>query len=234
MVLATEITNFSMIGYEEVRKMRNVLFLMLALALTTAGTALATGNQYEVGGAAEKGHTIPFYTTAAAMRFQCMWFADEIGEKGSVARVEFMFQSGGATTTSVEGCKMILCHTTKTALTKTFKANYDFKTPVEVFKGKYAVPEGLEDGDWFTLCEPDNFIYNNRNNLLMEISWASSSGATTKTYISTTEQPGRLRVFTETAETGKLLPNQGHFARITIGNPAVSPTSLGRIKALLH
>jgi len=223
-----------MIGYEEVRKMRNVLFLMLALALATAGTVLATGSEHEVGGAAERGHTIPFYTTSAAMRFQCMWLQGEIGEKGSVARVEFMFESGGAATTSVEGCKMILCHTNKTALTNNFKANYDFKTPFEVFSGAYSVPEGLADGDWFTLCEPDNFTFNNKNNLLMEISWASSSGGTTKTYISTTDQPGRLRAFTEAAETGVLLANQGHIAKITIGNPAVSPTSLGRIKALLN
>ena len=234
MVLATEIINFSIIGYEEVRKMRNVLFLVLALALTTTGTVLATGNQYEVGGAAEEGHPVPFYTPGAGMRFQCMWLQPEIGEKGSVVRVEFMFKSGGTTAASLEGCKMILCHTAKKVLATTFQANYDFKTPFEVYSGKYAVPEGLEDGDWFTLCEPDNFTYNNRNNLLMEISWASSSGATTKTYISTTEQPGRVRSFSETAETGKLLPNQGHIARITIGNPAVNPTSLGRIKALLH
>jgi hypothetical protein len=214
--------------------MRNVLFFALALALATTGTALATGNQYEVGGAAERGHTVPFYTAAAAMRFQCMWFQDEIGEKGSVARVEFMFQSGGATATSLEGCKMILCHTTKTALTNTFKKNYDFKTPFEVFSGKYSVPEGLEDGDWFALCEPDNFTYNNKNNLLMEISWTGASGATTKTYISTAEQPGRLRAFNVAADTGKLLPNQGHIAKITIGNPAVSPTSLGRVRALFN
>jgi len=68
----------------------------------------------------------------------------------------------------------------------------------------------------------------------MEISWTNATGATTKTYISTADQPGRLRVFDATGETGKLLPNQGHLARITIGNPAVNPTSLGRIKALLE
>ena len=214
--------------------MKNVLFLTLALALATTGTVLATGNQYEVGGTAERGHTVPFYTPAAAMRFQCMWFQSEIGEKGGVARIEFMFESGGTTTTTFEGCKMILCHSNKTELTNNFKANYDFKTPFEVFNGTYSVPEGLADGDWFTVCEPEDFTYNNRNNLLMEISCASSSGATTKTYICGSDQAGRVRAFTETAETGKLLPGEGHIARITIGNPAVSPTSLGRIKALLH
>jgi len=234
MVLATEIINFSIIGYEEVRKMRNVLFLVLALALTTTGTVLATGNQYEVGGAAEEGHPVPFYTPGAGMRFQCMWLQPEIGEKGSVVRVEFMFKSGGTTAASLEGCKMILCHTTKKVLTTTFQANYDFKTPFEVYSGKYAVPEGLEDGDWFTLCEPDNFTYNNRNNLLMEISWTDATGVTARTYISTSDQPGRLRAFNAAATTGKVLADQGHIARITIGNPAVSPTSLGRIKALLH
>jgi hypothetical protein len=215
--------------------MRNVLLFTLALGLATTGTVFATGNPHEVGGGPEKGHTVPLYTTASAMRFQCMWFQEEIGDKGSIARVELMFQSyGGATPSSFEGFKVILCHSSKDALTNTFQKNYDFKTPVEVFSGKFAVPEGLEEGDWFTIAEPDNFTYNNRNNLLMEISWTKATGTTTKTFISTADQPGRLRAFNATAETGKLLPNQGHIARLTIGNPAVSPTSLGRIKTLLN
>ncbi len=214
--------------------MRNVLFFTLALAFATAGTVLATGNEHEVGGSADQGHTVPFYPPAAAMRFQCMWFQFEIDEKGNVARIEFLFESGGATPTALEGCKMILCHSSKEKLTNTFKKNYDFKTPVEVFKGKYTVPEGLKQNDWFTVAEPDNFVYNNRNNLLMEISWTNATGAITKTYISTADQPGRLRVFDATGTTGKLLPNQGHLARITIGNPAVNPTSLGRVRALFN
>lgn len=213
--------------------MRNVLFFTLALALATAGTVLATGNEHEVGGSADQGHNVPFYTPAAAMRFQCMWFQFEIDEKGSVARVEFLFVSGGATPTELEGCKMILCHTSIEKLGAKFKANYTGKTPFEVFSGKYTVPKGLKQNDWFTVAEPDNFVYNNKNNLLMEISWTNATGATTKTYISTADQPGRLRAFNATAVTGKLLENQGHLARITIGNPAVNPTSLGRIKALL-
>ncbi len=214
--------------------MRNVLFFTLALALATAGNVLATGNEHEVGGSADQGHTVPFYSPAAAMRFQCMWFQFEIDEKGNVARIEFLFESGGATPTALEGCKMILCHSSKEKLTNTFKKNYDFKTPVEVFKGKYTVPEGLKNNDWFTVVEPDNFVYNNKNNLLMEISWTNATGATTKTYISLADQPGRLRVFDATGATGKLLPNQGHLARITIGNPAVNPTSLGRVRALFN
>ncbi len=213
--------------------MRNVLFFTLALALATAGTVLATGNEHEVGGSPEQGHTVPFYAPAAAMRFQCMWFQFEIDEKGSVARVEFMFDSGGAAPTVLEGCKMFLCHSSREVLTNNFKKNYDFKTPVRVFNGKYTVPEGLKQNEWFTVAEPDNFTYNNKNNLLMEISWTNATGATTKVYISPVDQPGRLRVFNATGETGKLLAGQGQVARITIGSPAVDPTSLGRIKALL-
>jgi hypothetical protein len=213
--------------------MRNVLFFTLALALATAGTVLATGNEHEVGGSDDRGHTVPFYAPAAAMRFQCMWFQHEIDEKGSIAGICFKFESGGATPTTLEGCKMILCHSNREALTNNFQKNYNFKTPVEVFKGKYTVPEGLKQGEWFGVVAPDNFTYNNKNNLLMEISWTNATGATTKTYISTADQPGRLRVFDATGTTGKLLANQGHVARITIGNPAVDPTSLGRIKALM-
>jgi hypothetical protein len=214
--------------------MRIVLFLVLALAVTTAGTALATGSEREVGGDAMQGHTIPFYTPYAQMRFQCMWLQGEIGEKGNIARIEFKYESGGVAPTELAGCKMILCHSSKEKLTTTFKANYDFKTPVEVFNGKYSVPKDLKKDDWFILCEPDNFVYNNRNNLLFELSWTGATGTTTRTYISTADQPGRVRANSATAETGKLLANQGHVARLTIGNPAVNPTSLGRVRALFE
>ena len=103
--------------------MRNVLFFTLALAVATAGTVLATGTEHEVGGGPEKGHTVPFYAPASAMRFQCMWFQFEIAEKGSVARIEFLFDSGGAAPTVLEGCKMFLCHSSKEKLTNTFKKN---------------------------------------------------------------------------------------------------------------
>jgi hypothetical protein len=214
--------------------MRNVLLLLFGLALVAVGTVFATGNPHEVGGPPTQGHTIPFYTTAAGMRFQCMWIQPEIDEKGSVARIEFQYESGGATPTALTGCKMILCHTSKDKLTNDFKKNYDFKTPFEVFSGKYDVPKGLKKDDWFTVCEPDNFTYNNRNNLLFEISWTGATGTTTKVYVSTADQPGRLRAFNAEAETGKLLANWGQVAMVTIGNPAVDPSSLGRVRALFR
>jgi len=215
--------------------MRNVLLLTLALALAAAGTTMATGSKHEVGGTAAVGNLQPFNATAAAMRFQCMWLQPEINEQGTLARVEFKFQAYvGTAPGTFEGCKMILCHTAKTTLTNNFKTNYDFKTPVEVFSGNFTVPAGLKKNDWFTVATPSNFTYNNRNNLLMEISWTKATGASGKFWISSAAQPGRLRAYNATAATGRLLAGQGEVARITFGNPAVSATSLGKVKALLN
>jgi hypothetical protein len=216
--------------------MRNVLLLAAAFLMAAAGVALATGNEYEVGGAPVRGNTVPFWAAQPAMRFQCLWFKEEINEQGNVARIEYKFESyGGTPPAKFEGCKMILCHSNKTTLTNNFKDNYDFKTPFEVYSGDFTVPGGLSKEDWFTVVEPDNFVFNNNNNLLMEITWTKGSGADRCLFwISTANQPGRVRAYNATAVTGTLLPDQGQVARITIGNPAVNPTSLGRVKALLR
>lgn len=216
--------------------MRNVLLLLSAFVLTTAAVAVATGNEYEVGGPPVRGHTVPFWSEKAAMRFQCLWLKDEIGEKGRVVKIEFSFkQYVGTPPATFTGCRMLLCHTTVNTITAGFKANYGGKSPVEVFSGKFVVPAGLKELDWFMVVAPKSFQFNNTNNLLMEVVWTGASGAKeSRFWIADTDQPGRVRAFSATAVKGTVLPNQGQVARITIGSPAVEPTSLGRVRALFR
>lgn len=216
--------------------MRNVLLSAMVLLVSAVGVAFATGSPHEVGGEATAGKPIPFWTRQPAMRFQCLWFMEEIGEEGNVARIEFKFHSYvGEPPTTYEGCKMLLCDSSLIKLTNTFAKNYDFQTPVEVYNGDFTIPAGLNQDDWFTIVEPASFMFRNRMNLLMEISWTTASGADQNVFwIAQKEQPGRLRAYNATAETGTLLLNQGQIARITLGNPAVDPTSLGKIKAILR
>jgi hypothetical protein len=216
--------------------MKRSFLIALAVAVVATGAAFASGTEKEVGGEAAKGNTNPFYATQPSMRYQCMWLQSEINEAGPITKIEFKFHSYiGTPPSNFEGYQVILCHSSKDKLTTDFKANYDFKTPRTVYEGPLTIPEGLNQDDWFTICTPTaTFSYNNRNNMLMEVVWTEATGCRNLFWISTADQPGRVRAYKATAITGVLLANQGQIARITISKPAVSPTSLGRVKALYN
>lgn len=217
--------------------MKKLFLIALGIVVATAGLAFASGTQKEVGGEAAKGNTHPFNATKAATRFQCMWYQNEIDESGPITKIEFKFHSlVGSGATNFDGYKVILCHSSRDKLTNDFKKNYDFKTPFTVFEGALDIPGNLQQDDWYAVCMPtSNFSYNNRNNMLMEIVWMSAEGADRiLSWISTKDQPGRVRAFNSEAATGVLLADQGQIGRITISKPAVSPTSLGRIRALYN
>lgn len=215
--------------------MKRLVIIALGLVVAMVGVTYATGVEKEVGGEGTKGNTNPYWPAKAAMRFQCMWLQSELDTAGTVAKIEFKFHSYvGSPPSQFGGYKVILCHTSKTELTNTFQSNYDFKTPFTVYDGTLTIPAGLNDGDWFTVCEAtDTFNYNNRNNMLMEVVWTSGEGADKNLFwITGRGQPGRLWSPRATATTGTLLAGQGQVARITFGNIGVEPTSLGRVKSL--
>lgn len=217
--------------------MKRLFLIALALAVATAGAAFASGTAKVVGGEAVKGNTNPFWASRASMRFQCMWLQSEIKESGPITKIEFKFHSyNGTPPSQFEGYKVILCHSSKTALTNEFQKNYDFKTPFTVFEGPMTIPATLKQDDWFTVCMPTStFNYNNKNNMLMEVVWTTGEGGDRNLFwISTAGQPGRLWAAKATAVRGTLLANQGQVARITISKPAVSATSFGRVKALYN
>jgi hypothetical protein len=216
--------------------MKKLFLIALGIIVATSGLAFASGTEKEVGGEPGRGNTNPFYATRAAMRYQCMWYQSEINENGPITKIEFKFHSYiGTPPSNFDGYKVILCHTSKDKLTTNFKANYDFKTPFTVYEGAFDIPDNLTQDDWFTVCAPTStFNYNNKNNMLMEVVWTEATGCRNLFWISLAGQPGRVRAYNATATEGVLLANQGEIARITISKPAVSPTSLGRIRALYN
>lgn len=207
-------------------------YVVLTMALVMAASTLAIAGQHIVGGTKYTGNTIPWWGSYTAGRFHCMWYQREINEAGPVSMVEFqVYSTTGNTFNSVD---MLLCHSSRTALTSTYTTNYDGKTPVRVYTGNFDVPRGLTRDSWFKQCEPTNFTYNNSDNLLFEISWSGRTGSGTSNYFwrASSGQPGRVWATSKTASSGSLYSGQGEIARITIGYAGVAPTSLGRIKGL--
>ena len=216
--------------------MTRVFSLTLALVIAAAGGALA--GPHIVGGTPGAADHVPWGGQDSACRFQCMWYQSEINEAGRVTKVEFQFRgyASGSPPITFNNVDMLLCHSSLNALTNNFQNNYDGKTPVKVYSGNFKIPAGLNEKDWFIQCEPNNFTYNNKDNLLFEISWSRNTASlNTFFWLSISGQPGRLYAENnKTATTGVLVTKDGQIARITISNPAVEATSLGRVKTLFR
>jgi hypothetical protein len=204
---------------------------LLTLAALVVAVPVAQAGQHIVGGTKYTGNTIPWWGSYTAGRFHCMWFQSEINEGGAVSNIEFqVYQCAGGTFNSVD---MLLCHSNLSALTSTYSTNYAGNTPTKVYTGNYTIPSNLTRDQWFTQCEPTNFTYNNKDNLLFEISWEgrTSTGAN-YFWRANTGQPGRVWASSKTASSGSLYSGQGEIARLTIGYEGVNPTSLGRVKSI--
>ena len=207
--------------------------VVLTLALVMVASTFALAGQHIVGGTPYTGNTIPWWGSYSAGRFHCLWYQREINEAGAVTDVEFqVYSTSGGTFNSVD---MLLCHTSVSTLTATYSTNYGGNTPVNVYTGNYVITASLPQQSWYSQCKPTNFTYNNRDNLLFEISWSGQSGAGSNYfYRANTGQPGRVWATSKTASSGTAYANQGEIARITIGYAGVSPSSLGRIKSFYN
>ncbi len=216
--------------------MRKLAFWVLAPAFATAAVAAV---HVVGGGTPNSNNTYPFWGNYPAFRWQTMWFQSELDEAGPISKIEWQIwsnPSGGAGGTFT-GCKVLLCHTGISAITANFRDNYGGNTPVAVFSGTYVLPAS-SGNEWVTVVAPTDFTYNNRDNLLIEVSWTGGSSNINPFKVRTNGSPpfpGRVyNSSSATAETGKVTAEMHRYGRITIGYPGVDASSLGRVKSLFR
>ncbi len=211
--------------------MKKVIIVTAALvaASALAPAAHASGKVVVVGARAAR-HVVPWRGASGnSMRFQCLWFQQNINYAGNVNRVEFdkVYADGGR----FNSVRVWLCRTRKTALESTFANNYTGFTPVQVLNMRSTAVSGA---GWFDLrITAGRFNYNNRNNLLMEIRWDGDDGSDVRCWRS--GQPySRCYAFNHNASQGTVY-NNGQRIRLTIGTMVgLEPTSLGRVKTLFR
>ena len=213
--------------------MRNSVVISLALLVAVP---MAFAAVHVVGGAGGTGNTIPWWGNNASfpqMRFQTIWLQSQIGESGTVIMLEHQDWSASSTGGTFTGCLVKLCHTTLSAITPTYAANYGGNTPLTCVSGTVVVPN-VSSGAWWTVFTGSSvFSYNNTNNLLYEVSWTGRSGGGNYINHTSSGQTGRVYANSATATTGSVTAGYGTIARITIRpNAGVAPTSLGRVKAM--
>ncbi len=215
--------------------MKKYVFLTLTLLIAASNAAVA-GVHIVGGGTPNSNNTYPFWGIFSGFRWQTMWFQSELNEAGSITKIEWQTYAntnGG----SFGNCDILLCHTNVKALTSTFATNYGGNTPVNVFKGTYNL-SSYPINTWVTIVEPKTFTYNNKDNLLMEVSWQGGSGGSNLMKVRTSGSPpfpGRVwNTSSKTATTGSVQASYHHYGRITISASGVAPTSLGRVKSLFR
>lgn len=128
-------------------------------------------------------------------------------------------------------CELRLCHTSRATLTDTFATNYDGYTPVLVASADPFVITAKLD-EWFGLTFSTPFEYDRSYNLIVEIRWQNeSTGAKVNTWAYETGVARMLKTREYNGATGDLVTTINRY-RLTYDNPAVAPTSLGRVRAL--
>jgi hypothetical protein len=163
-----------------------------------------------------------------------LWEKSEIALKlvGYINKVEFM-RSSSATGT-FNSVRAYFGHSTKTALELNFADNY-LDTPVQVLDARSKTVSG-SSGQWWDLgITADTFMYNNANNLIMEIRWRGSTGVNCYCWRGSGEQK-RMWAFDDAAAKAVARPDdQIQYLRLTFANATgVAPTSLGRVKSLFR
>jgi hypothetical protein len=160
-----------------------VLFL-----LVMAGTA-AADTTYVVLGTQCSGNYIPWWNYAGSMRWQTLFRQREVNRAGRIG--SFAFRSYDGTSCGFRDVVVKMCHTPETTLKENFGSNYGGNTPVTVFETAF-LQVGAGTNSWFTI--PAGFDCNNRDNLLVEVTWHGASG--TGAYMWTANlTPGNRRVF---------------------------------------
>jgi hypothetical protein len=217
--------------------MNRCAFSILTLVVVSASAGLA--GVHIVGGPYTSGNTLPFWaqsTYVTEVRWQCLWRQTDIKEAGVLGKIEWLAFPTTLYGGTFHGCKILLAHSSRATLTATFADNYTGDTPVTVFEGDYVAPTPA-GGEWATIIEPwPTLMYNNSDNLLMEVSWTGFSGGGRNDYRcnSSNGYGGRVYAYSAAATTGTLNAGYSQYARISFYYLGVAPTSLGRIKSLYN
>jgi hypothetical protein len=202
-----------------------LLFVVASVALVAA--AAATGKQVYVHvGNAQSDH--PWVAFRPALRMQMLFDQSRIDYAGTINEFEL---EKNETTATFRNVKFYLCHTPLAALTADFAANYGGNTPRLV--ASFATYELPSVQGVYPIPMAETFDYNNRDNLILEITWESATGG--KVLVLMDKLAGHHCLAYDYQATTGTVGEWGYNARISFGfYPAVAPASFGRVKALFE
>ncbi len=204
---------------------KRAVFFGVVAALAVVGAAAATGKQVYVHVGGEPSDH-PWVAWQPALRMQMLFDQSRIDYAGTINEFEL---EKNETTATFRNVKFYLCHTPLAALTADFAANYGGNTPKLVASfSTYELPEvqGV-----YPIPMAETFDYNNRDNLILEITWESGTGG--KVLVLTGKLSAHHCVAYDYQATTGTVGEWGYNACISFGfYPAVAPASFGRVRGL--
>ncbi len=201
----------------------------ILLAVTLAAAAAFAGQK--VVGARGTAIDEPFCAgCGTAYRVQVLVLKGQLGFAAPITRLEYQ-SAAAASDVKFYKLELRLCRTSRAVLTDDFAANYENNTPALVAKADpYNVNVKLDEWFGFDLSPP--FNYDNSKNLIVEVRWQNeATGAKANTWAYDTGVGRMLKTREYSGPKGTLVGTVNRF-RVTYDNPAVDPSSLGRVKAL--
>ena len=210
--------------------MNKAVLICAAGFLSWAPAVLATGHEVYVK-YGEGVNAIPWWAhpTLLSMRCQMLYDREKINYAGTVT--EFKLEKSDAVSSTFKNVKFYLCHTGLSSFTTSFQGNYDNNTPKMVASfASYTLPE-VEGVYPVPLAE--TFEYNNKDNLIFEVTWESSDLSNTMCRIRSGPIDGhRCFAWDYRATTGQVSKLAYNGLIVFDKYEAVVPASLGRIKTL--
>ena len=207
---------------------RSVVFILaVALTLGVASLVFAHGKQVTVT-IGSGGNVIPWWPSffPTGTRVQMLYDRSRINYAGTIN--EFELEKTSTATGTFTNVKFYLCHTKLSALTTNFSNNYSGTPVLVASSASYVVPART---GFYPIPMTTTFKYNNTDNLILEISWVRGSGSSCALRCGSLTGH-RLWARSPTASTGTV-DGVGYNGRISFSYyTAVSPTSLGRVKAM--
>ena len=216
---------------------RNYVRILVFIIFCAAAAACA--DFVLVGDEAQRIY-VPYYGGGGYEAMRCM----EVVRKadglvaGEITRWEWYGGEVEGATGKFNRFRVRLCHTSRAELAPPYNANFEGRTPTQVF---YADPVtvNMKIREWFGFDLQPSFAYDGTSNLIVEVWWEGDDDG--GGYVFTADVPGQTRCLLSSIKNGvpqNGYPDQGlacnwlHYMRLTLSPDAVAPTSLGRVKAL--
>ncbi len=189
--------------------MKRSIVVLFLLVLAT-GPVLADTTYVEIGSPYIK-NAIPFWGDVHdACRLQLLYLQSEIDQAGTI--VAFGLCCTEDAPSWFRKVRVKLCHTPASSLVSTFQANYGGNTPQTILSADSLLVGTGQNLTWYYF--PSDFVYNNTDNLLLEITWRGDEGRRVRVWRNPNGADRRCHAMNDTAVSGTVDDVEAYYARI--------------------
>jgi len=154
------------------------LSVLLVAALLIPAAASADTTWVTIGSPVRE-NAVPFWgQTYDAFRCQWLYFQSEINQSGNIVAIGLY--SSATSPAEYYHVTVSCCNTPVSELTQNFIANYGGNSPQKLLDAETLLVGTGVSQTWYYF--PGSFVYNNTDNLIVEITWRGDAGVSVPFY----------------------------------------------------